>query len=250
MGGSELQYPVLIVSVNGSPVDRRPAMFRLMTDQAVPAVTAQLSYPAEVSSGASGDEITVSLCSDDTIYLLFTGTIYDARRRGAYRCLSLTDGYKNLCDTEVMPAYRKEKAQAILQDILDAAGITGTNITCPDIILNRFSTERISADRCIRLLIHALSEYGETGIRYFFDAENIFRFGTGKDTGKNNGPVFNFKTGKHIIERGDGRIEILPLPVRHSQNITVDGAALETVRTEMTISPQSSRLTLWLRGEQ
>jgi hypothetical protein len=250
MRGTKLQYPVLLVSINGSLVGRRPAGFFLTTNRLCPAVEARLLYPADAPSGAIGDEIAVSLGSDGTTYLLFTGTIYDAKIRGAYRELSLTDGYKNLYDTRVMPAYRKEKAGVILQDTLEASGITETKITCPDVIMNRFSTERISADRCICLLIHALTEYGETGFRYFFDAENTFRFGKYGDTGKNEGPVFSFEKGKNIIRRGGGWIEVLPLPLRHSQAVTVDGAALKTRCTEMKISQRNSRLTLQLEEDR
>ncbi|MDR1175324.1 MAG: hypothetical protein LBK83_07640 [Treponema sp.] len=247
MQNSELQYPVLRVTINGTPVDRRPAAFRLMTDQGVPAVIARLSYPADVPAGKPGDALTVSLSTGGADSVLFTGELYGAAVHGAYRELSLTDGYKKLCDTAVMPAYRKEKAAVILEDTLEASGITTTNITCPDLTLNRFSTERVSAARCIHLLIHALGEFGEAGLRYFFDAENIFHFGKKEGAGRNEGPEINLETGNNIISRGEGRLEILPAPVRHSQNITVDGRVQETVRTDMIISQSNSRLTIWVK---
>jgi hypothetical protein len=250
MRGTKLQYPVLLVSINGSLVDRRPTDFFLTTNRLCPAVEARLLYPADAPSGDSGDEITVSLGSDGNTYLLFTGTIYDAKTRGRHRELSLTDGYKNLCDTLVMPAYRKEKASVILQDTLEASGITAPLTTCPEITLNRFSTERITADRCIQVLIHALSEYGETGFRYFFDAKNKFHCGKYGDTGKNEGPLFSFERGKYIIERGAGWVEVLPLPLRHSQALTVDGVDMKTIFTKMAISRRISRLTLWLEEDQ
>jgi hypothetical protein len=247
MQDSELQHPVLLVTIDGSPVDRRPSAFRLSTDQGIPSVTARLSYPADVPAGETGDPVTVSLSAGGAESLLFTGEVCGANTRGAERDLFLTDGYRNLCTAFVTPAYRKEKASVILQDALDTSGITDAAATCPDVTLHRFSTERITADRCIRLLIHALGEYGETGLRYFFDAENVFRFGTSADTGTNPGPDITLETGKNIIERGDGRIEILPAPVRHSRTITVDGAVLETVRTELIVSQRNSRLTLWVK---
>jgi hypothetical protein len=247
MQDSELQYPVLVVMINGTPVDRRPAAFRLITDQGVPAVMPRLSYPAGVTTGTGGDSITVSLATGDVEHLLFTGEICGTTTHGAYRDLFLTDGYRHLCSTIITPAYRKEQAPVILQDTLEAAGITKTHITCPDVTLNRFSTECITADRCIHLLIHALKEFGKTGIRYFFDTENVFRFGTSADSGKNEGPDMSLETGKNIISRGEDRIEILPAPVRHSQRITVDGRVLETFRTEMIVSQSSSRLTLWVQ---
>ncbi|MDR2394819.1 MAG: hypothetical protein LBD93_11800 [Treponema sp.] len=58
----------------------------------------------------------------------------------------------------------------IVQDTLDAAGITETVITCPAVELARFSMARITADECITLRITALYEYGYTVFSYFFDA--------------------------------------------------------------------------------
>jgi hypothetical protein len=247
MQNSELQYPVLRVSIAGAAVDRRPAAFRLMTDRAAPAVIARLSYPADVPDGSAGEDVVVSLAADGTESLLFTGTIYNAQTRGACRDLDLTDGYKQLCDTMVTPAYRKETAKTILQDALDAAGISNAKITCPAVTLDRFSADSITADRCVQLLIHALGQYNETGLRYFFDAENVFRFGRYEDTGKNEGPPAVLESRKTVIRKGDGWVEILPMPVRHSQAVTVDGRALRTIRTELLVSRNTSRLVLWVR---
>jgi hypothetical protein len=248
MQSSELQYPVLQVSIGGAPVDKRPAAFRLATDAALPAVMARLSYPSDVPDGNAGEDITISLLAGETESLLFTGKIYNTKVHGAYRDLDLTDGYKLLCGTVVVPAYRKETAKVILQDALDAAGIGDTKITCPAAVLDRFSTDAVTADRCIQLLIHALGEYNETGLKYFFDAENVFRFGRYGDTGKNEGPDIILETGKNIIRTGDGWVEILPLPVRHSQAVSVNGTALKTIRTELLVSQRTSRLVLWVRG--
>jgi hypothetical protein len=247
MQNFELQYPVLQVSIGGAAVGKRPASFRLATDAAVPAVMARLSYPADVPDGNAGDDIVISLVADETESLLFTGKIYNAKTHGAYRDLDLTDGYKLLCDTLVTPAYRKETAKVILQDTLDAAGIGDVKITCPAATLDRFSARSITAGRCLQLLVHALGEYNETGLRYFFDAENIFRFGRYEDTGKNEGPEIILEAGKNIIRTGDGRVEILPMPVRHSQAVTVNGTALKTIRTELVVSQTMSRLVLWVR---
>jgi hypothetical protein len=219
-----------------------------MTDRAVPSVIARLSYPADAEEGEAGDTITVSLSSDKAEHLLFTGVIRDAHTHGAYRDLTLADGCRKIYMTFITPAYRKEKAPIILNDILEAAGITDTKITCPDVTLHRFSTGYESAERIISLLVHALGEFGEKGFRYFFDAENIFHFGKREDSGKNEGEPVNFETGKDIVARGEGWIEILPAPIRHSQEVTIDGVALETARTDLIVSQGISRLTLWLRG--
>jgi hypothetical protein len=247
MQNAELQYPVLQVSLGGSLVAKRPSAFRLCTDKSVPAVIARLSYPSDLEAGFAGDEIVITLVAEDEEHLLFTGVVCDAKTHGAYRDLELTDGYKKLCDTLITPAYRKETAPVILQDTLDAAGISGAKTTCPSVTLHRFSTRNITADRCIQLLVHALGEFGENGLRYFFDAENVFRFGRFGDTGKNEGPDVTLKTGTDIIRKGDGWVEILPRPIRHSQAVTVDGIRLETIRTELLVSQRSSRLILWLK---
>jgi hypothetical protein len=245
---SLVQHPVLEVSINGEALGIPPAQFTLITDQGFPSVMATLSYPGEGDTGSPGDRITVSLTTEQASVLFFTGTIYKSYEVGKLRVLGLSDGYKKLCDTKVNPAYRREKAKIILQDTLDAAGIKETSITCPGVELGRFSTARISVARCIVLLIKALEEHGVTGLRYFFDERDVFHFGTGEDTGVNEGEVIAFETGKDIISKGEGYIEVLPLAIRHSRKITIDGMSMETVRTEVRISRGRSRTVLWVKG--
>lgn len=242
-----LEHPVLSVSIGGGTAGIRPSVFSLITDWGCPSVLAYLRYPQDAETGNAGDPVTVQLSVADEQQLLFTGEICSAGIHGAYRNLALTDGYRKLCDTGITAAYRKETAAVILQDTLDTAGITKTAITCPAVEIARFSTERIAADRCIKLLIKALEEYGHKGLRFFFDAEDTFRFGTAGDTGKNEGPVFEFETGKNILKKGMGFIEVLPLPIRHSQTVMVDGAELCASRTDLTVSGIRSRLKLWLQ---
>jgi hypothetical protein len=183
---------------------------------------------------------------DGIEHLLFTGSIYAVGARGAYRVLHLTDSYHALMSIHVTPAYRKETARAILQDILTNAEITKTSITCPNITLARFSAGTIPASECIAMLINALEEHGHIGLRYFFDAGDTFRFGTIQNTGKNDGEIYNFRTGRNILKKADGHIEILPLPIRHSQSVTVDGKEYMTRRTELIISGSRSSLIIWL----
>jgi hypothetical protein len=244
---NRLEHPVLEVSIGGSAVDKRPHAFSLITDQGFPSVLAKLSYPQDAASGNTHDPVTVSLTVSDERYLLFTGEIFSVGIHGAFRDLDLTDGYKKLCDTRIINAYRKEMAKVILQDALDQAGIKKTKITCPSVEVARFSTDKITADNSITLLIKALEEHGCTGLRFFFDEEDTFRFGTADDTGKNDGAAFEFETGKNILKKGDGWIEILPLPIRHSQEVTVDGVKLIPFRTDLHVSGIHSRLVLWLK---
>jgi hypothetical protein len=242
-----LRHPVLEVSIGGSAVEKRPSEFRLVTQAGFHSAVAWLLYPADSGTGNAGDEITVSLAQDNNSGLYFTGTVYSANTRGAYRELRLTDSYKKLCDTRFAAAYRKEKAAAILDDILGAAGITEKSVACPGIELARFSTPAIPARICIDLLIDALKEHGEEGLCCFFDEKDTFHFGKSGDTGKNGGGAFSFETGRDILRTGSGWIEVLPRPVRHSQAITVNGRELETVRTDLTVSRKTSRLLLWLK---
>jgi hypothetical protein len=243
---NRLEHPILAVSVAGAS-GRRPSSFSLITDQGFPSVTARLRFPPDAGAGNAGDPVTVHLSISGEKYLLFAGEIYSAGIHGAYRDLALTDGYKKLCGTNVVAAYRKEAAKVILRDTLDKAGIGETAVTCPAVEVARFSTENIPADRCVTLLIKALEEHGHKGLRFFFDAGDVFRFGTAEDTGKNGGPVFEFQTGKNILKKGEGFIEVLPLPIRHSQTVIVDGAELVTHRTDLIVSGTHSRLKLWLK---
>jgi hypothetical protein len=245
---SKLERFVLNVSIGGKDVAKRPSSFDLLTDQKFHSVVSKLRFPANSEIGKEGEQVTVSISIADEKHLLFTGEIYTAGIYGKYRDLVLTDGYKKLCDISIIAAYRKEKAKVILQDILDKAGIDKTAITCPAVELARFSTEKIPADQCIKQLIKAIEEHGHKGIRFFFDAENKFRFGTADDTGKNEGTAFEFESGKNIVRKSDdGWIQVLPLPIRHSQEVSVDGSKLIPYRTDMIISGGMSRLRLWFR---
>ena len=245
-----LEHPVLQVTIGGSPVDKRPSAFRLITDKGFSSVAAHLNFPAESGIGNNGDKVTVSLSYGDDECLLFIGEIYGAAIHGAYRDLALTDDYKKLCDTKIIAAYRKEMANIILQDTLDVAGITETAITCPEVEIARFSTQEIPAKKIIVDLIKALEEHGYAGLRFFFDEKNVFHFGTSQDTGKNEGENFVFETGKNILKIGDSKIEVLPLPIRHTQDVTVDDVTLVTFRTDLHVSGNWSRLVLWLEEKK
>jgi hypothetical protein len=155
MQASKLEHPVLNISIGGTAVEKRPSLFRLATDQDFHSVIAGLRFPADAEIGKKGDPVTVSLSLADENHLLFTGEIYSANTYGAYRDLALTDGFKKLCDTDIIAAYRKEKASVILQDTLDKAGIDKTAITCPEVEMARFSTEKIPADQCLKQLINS-----------------------------------------------------------------------------------------------
>ena len=245
---SDFEHPILIVSISGAVIEKRPSSFSLATDEGLSSVMSVLKFPADSGVGKSGDSVEVHLLLAGEEHLMFTGNVLSAGIHGAYRDLILTDGYSKLFLTPVTAAYRKETAKAILQDTLDSAGIDKTAITCPDVEIARFSTEQTAAYLCIKLLIKTLEEHGHTGFRFFFDAEDAFRFGTADDTGKNEGPVYEFETGKNILKKGSGRIEALPLPIRRSQEVTVDGVKLITSRTGLAVSGSHSRLTLWLRS--
>ena len=242
-----LRHSVLEVSIGGNPVRQRPSAFQLTTDQGFPSVMARLLYPRAMAVGTDGDTITVSLSSGGTSQLLFTGEVYDATDRGAFHELALTDDYKKLRDTQIVPSYRKEMAEVILRDCLGAAGVEASAITCPPVELSRFSFPRLPVSLCITLLVKALEEHGYDDLRYFFDAANVFRFGTLDDTGINEGVEVTFETDRHVIHRGFGRIETLPLPIRHSQTVRVGATTVMPVRTDLTISRSSSRLVLWMK---
>jgi hypothetical protein len=248
MADNILQYPVLEIAINGAAVEKRPFCFSLVTDRGVPSVLARLSYASDAAEGNAGDPVTVSLLSGESTMLLFTGEVYDAKVHGAYRDLLLTDGYKKLVDTLFNPAYRKEKAPVIIEDALGTAGIGEKKITVPPVELARFSLVSSPVKLCFDVLIKALEEHGYHGLRYFFDAENVFRFGTLEDTAINEGEAVSLETAKTVIRTGEGWIETLPLPVRHSQEVTIDKIPMKTYRTDLLVSQERSRLRLWVEG--
>jgi hypothetical protein len=244
-----MQHPILTVKINGIFIENRPTGFRLSTEGSLHSVIVNLSYPVSSEAGVIGDKVAISFSNRDSEVLLFSGQITDVGMSWAYRELLLSDGYQNICETLVTPAYRKEKASVILQDILDTAGISETAITCPDVELARFSTDEISVERCIEQLVKALEEHGFVNLRWFFDEKNVFHFGTLLDTGKNDGEKFEFESGSTIFRSGIDHygkwIEVFPLSIRHSQKIQINGAEVLTTRTLLHISARYSRLKLW-----
>jgi hypothetical protein len=244
---SFVKHQILEVSIGGSVVEKHASSFRLITQSGFHSSMARLLYPADSDVGSIDDDITVSLVTDDKTDLYFTGRIYSANNRDSKRELLITDSFDKLCFATYASAYRKEKAATILDDILAAAEITDTAITCPDVELARFSTMTITCREGIELLIDALKEHGFEGIDYFFDAKNVFHFGTVEDTGKNEGDAFTFESAKNILKTGSGWIETLPAPIRHTQEVTVNEKTLYTVRTDLSISGKRSRLLMYLR---
>jgi hypothetical protein len=241
-----LKRQTLEVSIGGSVVDKHAVSFRLQTASGFHSVAARLLYPADSGVGNVGDDITVSLITDNKTDLYFTGKIWSAALQDSKRELLLTDSYQKLCDGEYAAAYRKEKAAAILEDILGAAGISDTLITCPDVELARFSTQTMSCRQLIDLLINALKGHGFAGLNYFFDAKDVFHFGSVSDTGINEGEAYAFESAKNILKTGTLWIETLPAPIRHTQKISVNGREVFTVRTDVTISGKRSRLAMYL----
>jgi hypothetical protein len=159
--------------------------------------------------------------------------------------LYLADGYKKLCGARITPSYRRETAAAIIADVLDAADIQDRDITAPKVTIDRFAERAVDGADCLDLLIKALEEHGYSGLRYFFDSKDVFRFGTMDDSGKNDGPVYALESGGNIIRRGHGWVEILPLPIRHSQKVSINGLVKTAARTDLVVSGRASRLRVW-----
>ncbi|MCL2608515.1 MAG: hypothetical protein FWD94_01230 [Treponema sp.] len=247
--GERMLRPVLEVSVAGSVPEARPSVFRLVTDREYRTAVASLEFPRDAEVGGKGDPVTVHLSGENGRSLLFTGEVLSAAVTGGLRFLRLADGHAKLCRTAVTAAYRKETAEAILGDALDAAGIGARAITCPAVEVARFSTGTVPADRLIELLVKTLEEHGHRGLRFFFDEADTFRFGTCGDTGRHEGGTYEFRTRRDIVARGEDRIEVLPLPIRHSMPVTVDGTGFWVRRTELRLSGSRSGLRLWLSEE-
>jgi len=238
------------VELNGQQIAKRPLSFRLVTDQWIPTAVCELIYPATVDIGGDGDDIVIALKTPDSSHVLFTGHVYNVKVYGNERRLNLTDGYKNLFDTVVTPAYRKETAAVILSDTLDAAGITDQAITCPDVEIPRFSLPQTRAPQVLSYLIKTLRSFGFSGLRYFFDAENTFRFGTASDSAINPGEPLSLETGRNIIAKYPEKIITLPVAFRHSQEIEVDGVAVTATRTELVLTARRSSLAIRVKEKE
>jgi len=248
MQTSKLYHPVLNVKIAGELSKARPSYFGLSTDSSFPDIRSLLEYPAETANCKADDPIEITLTANGESHVLFTGLVYFVSVDRGYCYVTLADGYSNLCCARIKAAYRKENAKVILQDILEKSGITKTAITCPAVELARFSTDTVRAEWGIIQLIKALEEHGHAGLSFFFDETDTFHFGTINDTGKNDGAVYEFETAKNILKKGDGWIEVLPLPIRHSQEIVLDSVQTLVQRTELHISGSTSRLRLYYKG--
>ena len=235
----------LEVELNGQITDTRACRFTLVTQKGFHPVMADMYFPAGSKDGKVGDTIKVYIADKESKELYFTGIVDGVFQSGHYRLLSLTDSYSKLCSTMFTASYRKEKASSIINDILDAAGVSEKSITVPDVELARFSTKTIPAHLVLDILINALEEHGTKELYYFFDEKDCFHFGTTKDTGKNTGGTFRFNTKENIFSHGADWFEILPAPIRHSMKVTVDGVSREVIRTDLTVRENASRLLLY-----
>ena len=239
---------ILEVELNGKITDTRACQFNLVTQKGFSSVIASLYFPAASKDGKKGDTIKVYIADKERKDLYFTGTVDGVFERSPYRLLSLTDSYSKLCNIMFTASYRKEKASSIINDILDAAGVSEKLVTVPDVELARFSTKTIPAHLVLDILIGALKEHSAKELCYFFDEKNCFHFGTTKDTGKNTGRTFCFNTKETIFSHSADWIETLPSPIRHSMQVTVDGVSREVIRTELTVREKVSRLLLYFGG--
>jgi hypothetical protein len=246
LSNNNLEHPELLVAIGGTDIEQRPSSFSLTTDEGMAASMARIQFPADTETGKQGEEITIRFALDEKEHLLYTGEIFTAQVYEAYRDLRLVNSMYKLILTNQTLAYRKETAKTILQDIVDAAGIKKSSITCPSVEIARFSTNNIPSHSCIYCLIDTLAEHGHPGLRFYFDSEDIFHFGTIEDTEKNDA-VYEFTTGQNIFRKMDNKIEVLPLPIRQSQTVSVDGEQRIVSRSHLAISGSHSRLTLWLR---
>ena len=185
MSDDVVQRLLLTVNINGTLVEQRPIEFSLWTDRCGHGVISHLLYPLDMESGARGDVVEVLLAEGEEESLLFSGVVgNEGTVQGNYRKLYLVDGCDKLYDTFVVPAYRKEKVSVMLQDTLEAAGISDRAISCPDVELARLSLDRVTAAFFIELLAKVLEEYSFSDIHWFFDSKNVFRFGTIEDSGQ------------------------------------------------------------------
>ncbi|MBN2536375.1 MAG: hypothetical protein JXB88_26060 [Spirochaetales bacterium] len=242
----KINRPVIRVIINNHVVTDKPHRFILRTDYDLPYVIAELVYPGNISPGNPHDSVVITLIYNTDTYRLFSGYIFKISKQKQKTVLHLSDGFEKLWATVLAVSYRKENARVILNDIIQKAGLTNVQIACPVVEFARFSTLQIPVSEIIRKIIETLKSYGyDYEYRFFFDADNTFRFGTLSDTGINPGERFAFETGVNIIEKGDSRFQTVALPIRHSQEIEVNKKTIIPHRTSLVISRTESRIMIW-----
>ena len=242
---NKITRPVLQIYINNTIESHKIHKFSISTDVHYPYCTPELELTGEYTGTKQGDVIKITLYLNNKTYTLFTGLIFKITYEYNKTTLHLIDGFLDLCNTRQSLSYRKEKALNILNDILEKAGVAECEITCPDVIFERFVSS-VPANEIIKEIIETLKSYGQDEkYRFFFDTNNVFRFGTLDDTGINPGERFVLKSGVNIITKKGNCITTMPLPIRHSQEIEVDGKSFIPYRTEMIIGSKASRIKIW-----
>jgi hypothetical protein len=236
-------HPYLKATISGLSKPQVHA-FRLRTDRDVPLSLCLLVLAGWIDTDLTDATVSVKLgyVGGDE-WPLYTGYVETAFPDGSQTACILREGVRKFEFGTVEMSYHKEKADRILADILDAAGIDGRSITCPSVELPRFAVFGVSPLVAVRQLVETLGTFQDmTDTRFFFDAEGKFHFGKTSDTGKNSGPSLTLKTGSGILASQGKRIETVPLPVRHSQAITVESASKTTSGTNLRMGPGGNYL--------
>lgn len=233
----------IIVKSNGKTINDI-YNYKLNTNNLSPISLSKLSLTKENSNLKIDNEIELSLlynCTNE--YKIYKGFInyIDIITDGIV--YNLKEGNRKFYNSSFGESYRNEKAKYILQDILDFSKISKTEIECPDVEIERILFNNICPIFAIEQLIKTIYCYSrEKVLKFFFDKDNVFRFGSIDDKAVNKNDLFDIKTGNITKRYLSNTILTLPLPVRHSQKVKVEDKEVNVLATAMNISPTNSYL--------
>lgn len=192
------------------------------------------------------DNVTVKLCdTSDTPneWTIFTGWVENFYIDN-YLIVFCKNANTFALSKQIAENYTNERAKNIITDLLNIINITSYKVTLPDITLDFVAHGTFC--KILNEFIEALYLYGvENEIHYFFDHNNIFRLGTINDVAIHDySKIFNLDN-TFIFHNLENGIQIIPLPIKHSQKVIYNNQEIWTTRTNLVVYPKYSYMEVY-----
>jgi hypothetical protein len=190
------------------------------------------------------DKCEIILIIDKNTYRIFTGFI---------RATSLVIGSRSLIRAGSSDYRLNKRIKAaswdnteikdIIIDVLNDCDIGDYILeSCPAVRLKRFSYGSITARNILHKLIYCLeNSFNMAGIIFFFDNQNIFRFGNITDIRILSDKI-EVKKGNNLIHTTGNIFESFALPVQFNQEIIVNSEKRICLNSHHSIKPVQYRV--------
>lgn len=169
-----------------------------------------------------GSDIQVFLHKNDDKISIFKGFIENFNVFNNSTNLILIEGTKKYHSYKILTNYRNETAGNILNDIISEIGINEKNIDFEDVEIERLNLNLLKPQLSLIYLIDTIFFLTGEKIKSFFDSKGVFNF---CDENKyiNKASIFDFSSGKDIINKFPNHIETFISEIRPLNQITIDG---------------------------